>query len=316
MRTSLVISVVTHAAILAAATLSFPSIKPYEVEPMKTVPVDIVDISDITKLKSGSKAAKPADQAKVAEKPAEKPPVKEQPKQEPPKKVAQLPPQPPKQPDAPKVATPAPTPPRPKPAEAKPEPKPTPEPAPKKAEPKPDETKVAAATPTPVPPVRPAHVPKPQPAKPAQPERKFDADKIAALLNKAPDRSAAAQPTETPIMAKADPGLGDPSGLDARMSVSEIDALRGQIARCWNPPIGVQGAEDLAVRIHLALNLDGTLAGPPELLSSGSGIAFQAAADSARRAVLRCQPYQLPPQKYETWRDINVNFDPREMLGG
>ena len=36
----------------------------------------------------------------------------------------------------------------------------------------------------------------------------------------------------------------------------------------------------------------------------------------SRRAVLRCQPYQLPPEKYEAWREINVNFDPRELLGG
>ena len=39
-----------------------------------------------------------------------------------------------------------------------------------------------------------------------------------------------------------------------------------------------------------------------------------AAAESALRAVRGCQPFHLPPESYEGWRDIEWVFDPRQML--
>ena len=40
-----------------------------------------------------------------------------------------------------------------------------------------------------------------------------------------------------------------------------------------------------------------------------------AMAESAKRAILSCQPYtMLNPDKYEQWRDMEINFDPSEML--
>lgn len=271
---------------------------------MKTVPVDIVDVSELTRLKAGAK--KPEEPA--PRKPA--PPVEPKP----PEKTAALPPPPEPQPEPaePKVAAPAP-PPRPQPRAEASEGEPQPKPRAPEPEPRPKEEATGEPTPpVPVPPARPAHTPRPAPP-PAQPKKApaFDPDRIAALLDKAPKRdSAPARESETR------PGEGDPRGLDARMSLSEIDALRAQISRCWNPPVAMLGAEDMAVQLRLALNPDGTLIKSPEILTRGSGMAFLAAADSARRAVLRCQPYDLPISKYKAWRDIKVNFDPREMLGG
>ena len=40
-------------------------------------------------------------------------------------------------------------------------------------------------------------------------------------------------------------------------------------------------------------------------------------AESAKRAILRCQPFtMLRAEHYEQWKDIEINFDPREMFGG
>ena len=40
-----------------------------------------------------------------------------------------------------------------------------------------------------------------------------------------------------------------------------------------------------------------------------------AAARSAVAAVMGCQPYdKLPAEKYESWRDMIINFDPSLML--
>ena len=40
-------------------------------------------------------------------------------------------------------------------------------------------------------------------------------------------------------------------------------------------------------------------------------------AESAKRAILTCQPFtMLRAEHYEQWKDIEITFDPREMFGG
>jgi hypothetical protein len=106
---------------------------------------------------------------------------------------------------------------------------------------------------------------------------------------------------------------GQSNGAEASMSVNEIDALRARIAQCWSPPPGGLGAEQIVVKLRLKLNEDGTLVGYPSVANSGSSPFFQAAADSAVRAVYQCQPYALPSDKYAEWRDMILNFDPSDM---
>jgi len=313
LRVSLAVSVFAHLSVIAWASFAFPAARSFAVEPMKPLPVDIVSISELTRLKAGAKNAKQQEGQAPDKAEADKPKNGEQKNK--PERVAALPPPPPPQPETPKAAIPAPVAPKPQPRA--PERKSEPEPVPSRTEPKKNDQKKADKaldqTPPPLPPIRPAHVPRPAPP-PKKKEPRFNADRIAALLNKIPE-STAALPDKKPAPNQA-VAVGDPRGLDARMSVSELDALRAQISPCWSPPVGVQGAADLAVQLGLALNVDGTLMRPPEILTSGSGLAFLAAADAARRAVLRCQPYELPVEKYDAWREIELNFDPSLMLGG
>ena len=63
------------------------------------------------------------------------------------------------------------------------------------------------------------------------------------------------------------------------------------------------------------LNQDGSLSGEPSVVNSGDGF-FQVAAESAMRAIRRCQPYKMPIAKYDVWKDVEVTFDPREMFRG
>jgi colicin import membrane protein len=143
-------------------------------------------------------------------------------------------------------------------------------------------------------------------------EQAFDPNKIAALLDKrSPQRLAAAGAT-----LNSTPSLGLPSGSAATLSQSEIDALRAQIQACWNPPAGVVDAKELIVRIRPQLREDGSLSANPILLNQGGNSLFQIAAESAMRAIKRCQPYKLPIAKYAIWRDVEVTFDPREMFRG
>jgi colicin import membrane protein len=220
-----------------------------------------------------------------------------------------------------KEPTPPPPTPEPKKAEPKPEPAPKAETAEqKKPEPKvdpiaealkkeekqkkPDETpteaKTAEAKPVPLPQKRP---PKPQP--------KFDPAQVAALLDKRdPQRHAA-----TGDVINRTASLGAPGAKSPELSQSELDALRARLMQLWNPPIGIRNAGDMIIRVRVLLRPDGTLAGPPSVLTHGQGPMFESARDSAVRAIFRGQPFDmLKPQTYETWKDIEVTFDPRDML--
>ncbi|NWG45872.1 MAG: cell envelope integrity protein TolA, partial [Alphaproteobacteria bacterium] len=195
-----------------------------------------------------------------------------------------------------------------------PEPEPAPEPEAEAEAPEPEpEMKIAAAPrPKPTP-------PKPTPPAKEKPEEDFFA-RTAALLDKMP-KEEAAEPTEAQEArprAPDDIRIRTAAGRANSMSLSEIDSLRQQIERCWSFPAGAAYAEELIVTLRLALNPDGSLIGRPEIVDTlkyGLGDTFyRVAADSAVRAVLRCQPFTLPPEKYENWRSVEVEFDPRNLL--
>ncbi|MCG8648857.1 MAG: hypothetical protein MI861_03440, partial [Pirellulales bacterium] len=160
-------------------------------------------------------------------------------------------------------------------------------------------------------PLKPKAAPKVAKKKPAK--KAFDPDCITALLDKRPD---AAAPAPTPPRKPSAPARGTSSGQDQKMTLSEIDALRARISQCWNPPVGGLGADAIRVRLRLKLTPEGTLSERPQIVNQEGSPFFQAAADSAVRAVMLCQPYALPGTKYALWRDMILNFDPREMFGG
>jgi hypothetical protein len=113
------------------------------------------------------------------------------------------------------------------------------------------------------------------------------------------------------------PALGTALGSAAKLSQSELEALRARLMALWNPPVGIQNPEEFVIRIRIRLNRDGRLSAPPSVLSSGHGVLFTTARDSAVRAVFRGQPFDmLRPEHYETWKDIEVTFDPRDMFRG
>ena len=324
MPVGLIISVLAHAALILWGLVSLPGADPFSSEPVDSMPVELVSIGDYTAIKRGSKDAAPSEAPEAAVVESDQPDA------------------PPVE-DAGNAATPQETPPTekttdlaavpdagaPPPEAVEPEPAPEPEPEaapPPPPEPTPAETKVEE-TPEPAPSTAPAvatAVPKKKPAPPKKSEQKpvktaqakdnqskFNSDKISALLDK---QTPSGGGTQKPAGRTA---LGSAKGTStAKMSQTELDALRGMISRCWNPPVGATDGDALVVTIRIELNVDGSVVGTPSVMNSGDGPFFRAAADSARRAILRCQPYALPPAKYDTWREVVVNFDPREMFGG
>jgi hypothetical protein len=317
MRVGLSVSSVGHAVLVGWAAFSFQGTAE-DLTHQQPLPIDVISMEEYTQITAGARDGNAEVETQTPE-PAEETPLADNPvPQARPTTEQSAAPEP--EPPSPPEAAPEPEP-EPEPVQTAaipPEPEPVPEPAPRQeaaVEPEPAPMRTDAPMPrarpeTPRPRRDPA--PEPQRTPPRESERDFSPDRIAALLNRVPDSGGTVQSD-----ARGDTmGLGMPTGSEERLSMSEIDALRRQIAQCWNPPVGVLEAGRLVVRIGLELNQDGSLSGPPHVLSSSSDPVFNVAAEAAMRAVNRCQPYSLPAEKYDVWRQIHVNFDPSELLGG
>jgi outer membrane biosynthesis protein TonB len=293
MRIAYTISGIGHAAVLLWSVWSLAA-KPLPVPPSEALPVDIVTVSDFTKITAGNKSAPKAETPKpLVEQVAEPKPVEDTTAKLDKKEVKAVR-EPPPAPEA-------------KPVEAKPEKK--------QAETKPDQIAEALTkdeSKKPEPKKAEAKPPAP-PKKPAPPTPKFDPKQVEALLDKR---------TATRVAAAGDTlnntaSLGLPNAGAAQMSLSELDALRQRLANKWNPPAGAKDPQELVVQVQVRFKPDGTLAARPQVLSSGTSPLSIAARDSAVRALYAGQPFDmLKPEHYEQWKEIEITFDPRSMIRG
>ena len=143
----------------------------------------------------------------------------------------------------------------------------------------------------------------------------FDPNNIAALIDKSKVEKAETTKTSDKITQDLQKNV-ELSGL----SLSEEDALKAQIFGCWSIPLGLPYNENLLVRIKLQLNPDGTVI-QSEILDHarmnkpGQGF-YKVLAESALRAIKLCQPLRVPTTGYERWKELQLNFDAREMLEG
>jgi colicin import membrane protein len=332
LKAGLTISLIGHAAVLLWGLAAFAA-KPNDAPPVESLPVEFVSAKEFSQLTAGVKnAPKPLDQPKpLADKVGDVKPVKQLAS-----KVA----------DKPEVTTDAAAPPQPK-TEPKPEPKPEakpqakPEPKPAetadkpdpkpetKPEPKPDqiaqELKKEAAKKPPKPAKKPPEFKPDQIAaqlkkdeakaeeKPRQDDRKFDANQVAALL----DKRETTRQVATADTINPNPALGGATGHAAQLSQSELDALRARLSQCWSPPAGIDASTKVYVVLHVMFKPDGSVMGDPAVVEDPGSALGSALTESAKRALLLCQPFtMLKPEHYDLWKDIEVKFDPQELLGG
>lgn len=327
MKIGLLVSLMLHGGLLAWAVVSIGQTEPKSPPTPKPIVVDISNIADLTRQKQGDAEKKPE---KKAEK---KPPVKAKPKPKPPapQKTAALPP-PKAEPPQPKsdpikdLLKKAPEPkPKPKPAAKpkpvpqkveKPKPKKVAKPKPKKAEPKPSKPKVAP---------KPAKA-KPKPKKVTRKTRKkstrktpknFDADDLSTLLDLDPTKKAGPKPktvARRKPSAPVEADQGAPDGIGDKLTVSEFDFFIRQIGNCFAIPAGAKNAERYRPVVAFRLRRDGTVDGIPQVVRPGASPFFQIAAEASVRAVLECQPYRLPVEKYDDWKKNTITFDLEAML--
>jgi hypothetical protein len=314
MRAGIVVSSIAHAALLAWGIISLPAMKPLDASNIEQIPVDFVEFADDTKINKGVQTAALVQEVKPppAPKVIEEPPPLPKPDPTPAPDPAPTPPPPapaPPQPTPPDpVPAPTPTPPEP----APPEPAPV-EPAPTEPAPAPPTTaSIAPMKDVPKPRLRPTPPQKPKQAPPDTSQS--DIDQITALLDKRKleQMAAADAPAEPP---KETAGSPTGSASVAKMTANELDMLRARLAQCWSPPLGWTDPSEVRVVLIIELNADGSVAGTPSVLEAPQGSYSTTAPESALRAVRRCAPYSLPPEKYDEWKQVKVTFDPRDMGG-
>ena len=142
-----------------------------------------------------------------------------------------------------------------------------------------------------------------------------DTNQIAALIDKAKEEEAVKQ-KKTDTITQSNKKNSFATGL----TLSQEDALRAQIFGCWSVPLGLPYDENLLVRIKLQLKKDGTIAKSEILdhqrMNKPGQKFYKVLAESALRAVRLCQPLKVPPTGYDKWKDLQLNFNPTEMLKG
>jgi colicin import membrane protein len=343
-RGGLVTSVLLHAAILGWALFTIQAQRELRVAEPEPIAVDLVSASDHTKLRQGARnakqleaqaketkaepakkeAPKPAPAAAAPPPPPPPPPAKEEPKkEEPPKEVAAATPPPPAAP-----------PPVPAPEEQKKlddmlkeqerqaeeqrkaEEQRRAEEARKQAELK---KKLEEAKKKKEAELKKKREEERKRREAEAKKKQFDAERIAALLNKAPDKGGPppnSEPNE-PTKAKG-PVLGAPEGRDRKLSASEEGMLTGIIQShlrgCWRLPAGGGGSDTPVVTLKWRLKPDGSLDGEPQVQHERGDLLFRTAAEAAKRAVHQCSPFPLPPDKYGHWKNITWEFDPSQMM--
>lgn len=302
MQSGMVASALAHVAIISWGMVSFSAPAPFETISVEAMPIELVPVSELTDLRLGEKSAPVAEIAALHARPDPAPVTAQENLSEPQIKIPDS-----VEPVLPQVKIP----------------EPIAEPVP--VLPKPETVEAQSAPIAALTNVLPRFKPKSlsqkkkrvstpkvakKPPKKQQKRAAFDPSQIAALLDKRSEK-----PVVSGDLNAQSSTFGVHSGSRvAAMTQSELNVLSAQIGACWNTPAGATNADDLKVRVRMFLNEDGSLNGFPEVLSQPAGPFGNLAAESAVRAIRRCQPFSLPVEKYASWQEVNMNFDPRDMF--
>ena len=143
----------------------------------------------------------------------------------------------------------------------------------------------------------------------------IDTNQIAALIDKAKEQKALTEKTLSKLTQSS-----VKNSFATGLTLSQEDALRAQIFGCWSVPLGLPFEDNLLVRIKLKLKKDGTVLKSEildhERMNRPGQKFYKILAESALRAVRMCQPLKVPPSGYDKWKDLQLNFNPTEMLKG
>lgn len=143
----------------------------------------------------------------------------------------------------------------------------------------------------------------------------LDLSAISKLL----DHDKPARRTATGAMLQQTASLGSPTASAAKMSPSlwaGLDSwMQDRYRSCWSY-LGIAQGQKYVPQVRVRFAADGSLAADPALVNPPPDPAMRGLAESAIRAVRKCNPMQIPAQYlpfYEQWKARVVRFDPAEM---
>jgi len=305
---TLVASVALHVLVIGWGLVSF-STKAFVSMPEESLPVDIISADQLARVTAGMKTGKKENPKPLVEKVAEAKPPAEDPAgkitEKPPVVTDNAPPPQPKVEEKPVEKKPDP----PKPvAENKPKEEPKPiekKPEPPKVDPIAEALKKDEKKPPPKPQVQAAKPP--EPAKP-KPERTFDQSKIAALLDKR-DPSHQAVTGDT---LNSNAALGLAKGRASDNSATWGAMFQSQVERCWKKPYGGIEVQKSEAAFAIRLKRDGRLEGMPVPEGTPATPYLRVYQESALRAIIECQPYNLPAAYFDEWKYFAPVFTERK----
>jgi hypothetical protein len=299
--------VALHVLVIGWGLVSFAS-KAFESTEIESIPVEFVTDDQLSKITAGIKSGKKENPKPLVEKVADAKPVDDAVGKISEKKaiVTDAAPDPVPKPEKPVEKKPDP----PKPvAEEKPKEEPKPiekKPDPPKVDPIAEALKKDEKKPPPKPQAQ-AATPPPQPPKPKA-ERTFDQTKIAALLDKRdPTRQAVTGDT-----LNSNAALGLAHGKAADNSATWGAMFQSQVERCWKKPYGGLESQNPEAAFAIKLKRDGTLEGMPVPEGTPATPYLRVYQESALRAIIECQPYNLPAAYFEEWKYFAPVFTERK----
>jgi outer membrane biosynthesis protein TonB len=304
---TLAASIALHILVLGWGIVSF-STKALEMAPEESVPVDVISADQLAHVMAGMKSGKKENPKPLVEKVADAKPVEDavgKITEKAPVVTDTTPPPQPKVEEKPVEKKPDP----PKPvAETKPKEEPKPiekKPDPPKVDPIAEALKKEEKKPPPKPEAK-AATPPPQPQKPK--ERTFDQSKIAALLDK---RDPARQAT-TGETLNSNAALGLSKGKTTDNSATWGSMFQSQVERCWKKPYGGIESQNPEAAFSIRLKRDGTLEGMPVPEGTPATPYLRVYQESALRAIIECQPYNLPAAYFDEWKYFAPVFTERK----
>ena len=115
-------------------------------------------------------------------------------------------------------------------------------------------------------------------------------------------------------------GEGDfdaPAASAANISLDSAKALREHLKTCSVLPKSVSPSDNVKIVLRVSFLPNGNLAKEPLLIQGSASEKGPALLKSATDALLACQPYsELPADKYNEWKMLDLTFAPKDFKGG
>ena len=116
------------------------------------------------------------------------------------------------------------------------------------------------------------------------------------------------QPASPGATLNSNAALGMSHGQAADNSATWGAMFQSQVDRCWKKPYGGLEPQNPQIVFDIKLRRDGTLEAPPVAEGTPATPYLRVYQESALRAIIECQPYNLPAAYFNEWKYFSPVF--------